>query len=172
MYFLEKTTFLSCVINCLAYEEMLLVSLTSLVRLMSVHTGRHRHWHGHRQNGFATHFHQCQCWCRCLCRCWPVWTVLHIVIEPIFYLCRCRCRCQAVWTRHKSQKYTSFPFQFPLKLKMSKWIFVFQYHGHCRIFSGFIAIEGTYIMANHVDITWPVTSRATDETSGIPGVTD
>ena len=56
------------------------------MHLWSVHTGRHRHRYRHRQNGFATHLHLC----RCLCQCQPVWTVLHIIIDPFFIgVCAC-----------------------------------------------------------------------------------
>ena len=47
--------------------------------------------------------HRCRClhrcWCRCRCR--AVWTVLHIIVEPIFYRWRCLCQCRVVWTHHK-----------------------------------------------------------------------
>ena len=60
--------------------------------LWSVHTDRHRHQY--RQNGFATHLHLCLCWCR------PLWTVLYIIIEPIFIsVCVCVGQCEHTITR-------------------------------------------------------------------------
>ena len=44
--------------------------------------------------GFATHLHLCLCWCR------PLWTVLYIIIEPIFIsVCVCVGQCEHTITR-------------------------------------------------------------------------
>ena len=63
----------------------------------SVHTGWHQHRYRHRhwQNGFATHLHLCRCVS-------AIWTVLHIIIEPMFY--RCLCLRRSVWTLYSTER--------------------------------------------------------------------